>query len=59
MIREYLDLYGSITPLEAISGFGCYRLGARIWDLRKAGHEIETETDGQERYAIYRYKGTN
>ena len=54
MILEYLYLYGSITPLEAIIGLGCYRLGARIWDLRKEGFNIVTETDPAANYAIYK-----
>jgi len=32
----------SITPIQALDMFGCFRLGARIWDLRKAGYDIET-----------------
>lgn len=32
-----------ITPLEALKYAGCLRLGARIWDLRDAGHQIDTE----------------
>lgn len=31
----------SITPLEALRRYGCLRLGARIWDLRRQGHRIE------------------
>ena len=33
-ILEYLRLHGSITPMDALREFGCYRLGARIYDLR-------------------------
>lgn len=29
-----------LTPLEALERVGTLRLGARIWDLRKAGHLI-------------------
>lgn len=32
-----------ITPREAYNELGCYRLGARIYDLRCMGHNIETE----------------
>lgn len=32
-----------ITPMEALNEFDCFRLGARIWNLRKQGHNIETE----------------
>ncbi len=33
----------SLTPKEAQLRFGTMRLGARIYDLRKAGFEIEQE----------------
>lgn len=32
-----------ITPLDALEDYGCFRLGARIWDLRKDGHPIKME----------------
>lgn len=34
---------GPITPIEALDGCGCFRLGARIHELRQAGHQIATE----------------
>ncbi len=34
---------GPLTPIDALNGCGCFRLGARIYELRQAGHEIETE----------------
>ena len=40
MILDYLRQNGSITQAEAISQFGCYRLGARIWELKQRGHKI-------------------
>lgn len=33
-----------ITPLEALNRYGCFRLGARIYDLRQQGHSIKSET---------------
>jgi len=60
-VLTYLEEHGSITPMEALHEFGCYRLGARIWDLRHAGHSISTEmverrdaNGDRERYARYR-----
>lgn len=38
----YLKRYGSITGAEAFGELGIYRLSARISDLRKEGHNIET-----------------
>lgn len=42
-ILSYLKAGNSITPLDALQLFGCFRLGARIWDLRKSGVEIVME----------------
>ena len=39
-ILKYLRDFGSITPLEAMQDLGVMRLGARIYDLKKAGHPI-------------------
>lgn len=52
-IRYLLD-YGSITPLEALEAFGCFRLSAVIFDLRHEGYNIRTDiNDGKKKYAIY------
>ena len=32
-----------ITQLDALKYAGCLRLGARIYNLRDAGHDIRTE----------------
>lgn len=55
-IREHLESGRSITPLEALRLYGCFRLGARIWDLRDAGLDIETTIVevGGKRFASYR-----
>jgi len=42
-ILKYLQSGKSLTPLEALRLFGCFRLGGRIYDLKKAGHPIKTE----------------
>ncbi len=34
-----------ITALDALQHIGCFRLAARIEDLRKAGWEIETRME--------------
>lgn len=45
-----------ITPLDALERYGCFRLAARIADLRSAGHAIKTEWVERQgkRYARYR-----
>ena len=40
-ILEYLKAGNKITPLEALNMFQCFRLGGRIYDLKKLGHDIE------------------
>ena len=43
-LLQYLMAHGTITPLEAWTLLGIYRLGARIWDLKKHGYKISTKT---------------
>ena len=33
-----------LTAIEALEGCGCFRLAARIKDLRQQGHDIKTKT---------------
>jgi hypothetical protein len=40
-ILAHLKGGGTLTPLEALDKFGCFRLGARIWDLKQEGHDIQ------------------
>ncbi len=42
-ILEYLQAGNSITPLEALRLFSCFRLGARCYDLKQAGYPIRSE----------------
>ena len=44
-IKAYLLKGNKITPIKALKLFGCFRLGARIHDLRKEGLLIETRID--------------
>lgn len=39
-IARYLKAGKSLTALEALQKFGCMRLGARIYELKKAGARI-------------------
>ena len=54
-ILEHIRTYGSITPLEALNQYGCFRLGARCWDLRHDGYDIETVmiSENGKRFAKY------
>ena len=41
-ILAHLKKHGSITPMEALDMYGCFRLGARIKELREMGFNIRT-----------------
>lgn len=55
-ILAYLQGGRSITPLEALNLFGCFRLGARIAELKSKGYDITTEMvkHNGKRFASYR-----
>jgi hypothetical protein len=54
-IIRYLTKGNKLSPLEALERFGCFRLSARILELRKKGFDIKTEyvTKGKKTYAEY------
>ena len=59
-LLAYIKKHGSITPMESLMKLGIYRTAARVYDLRDAGHNIETdiiETTSGARVARYRLKG--
>lgn len=39
-ILQYMQDFGSVNPLQAMSDLGVMRLAARISDLREQGHAI-------------------
>lgn len=43
LIKGWLMNGRSLTTLEALNMFGCFRLAARISNLREEGMDIETE----------------
>ena len=43
-IRQYLEAGHRLTPLESLYSFGTLRLSARIYDLRRQGLVIDSET---------------
>ena len=59
-IEAHLKEGRSITALEALHKFNCFRLASRINDLRRQGMNIKTDTveitsDGkQKRFARYK-----
>ena len=60
-IRKYLESGKSLTGLDALYMFGCWRLPARINDLKKIGvniaptEMIEITSDGKKKH-VSRYK---
>lgn len=61
-IKKFMEDHGSITQREAITYCGCYRLGARIWDLENKKqtpviHEmIEVQNRDGSKSHIARYR---
>jgi hypothetical protein len=55
-IKNWLETGNSITPIEALNLFGCFRLGARIHDLKnKFGLNIKTEIVEQDKKRFAKY----
>ena len=42
-VLYHLQNYGPLTAIEALELFACFRLAARINDLKEAGHDIQME----------------
>jgi hypothetical protein len=60
LILEHLRAGNRITALEALDAFGCFRLAARIHELRRDGWGIQertVETRGGKRVAEYSMLG--
>ena len=57
MILAYLEKYGSITQAEAMAHIGCYRLGARIWDLKRRGIKIKRYWNTHKVRTLYHTEG--
>jgi hypothetical protein len=51
LVLKYLESRRSLTAAEAMDRFGCFRLAARICELRARGHNIVTiwETNSRTR----------
>ena len=49
----------TITPIDALTKHGCFRLAAVVFDLRQEGHNIttvsRTKSDGKGKFASYKY----
>lgn len=65
-ILEYMREFGSISQREAVNDLGCYRLSARIADLKEEGYEIGSDWETSKNrfgeavsFKKYRLKGGN
>lgn len=61
LVLEHLKTKGEINPLEALSEYGAYRLGAIIYKLKHEGYNIATRIESYKKpsgrkghYAVYR-----
>ena len=55
-ILDYLERGYSLTAIECIELFGCFRLAARVYDLRDLGYDIamvKIETPSGKRVGRY------
>ncbi len=39
-VLKYMQDFGTINPMQAIADLGVYRLGARVYDLKKREYKI-------------------
>ncbi len=55
LIKQHLEDGNTITPIDALNLFGCFRLSARIKNLRDQGMDIVTNriTKGGKTFASY------
>lgn len=41
MVLDYIAEFGSITPIDAFRDLGVTRLAAKVFELKKDGHDID------------------
>lgn len=65
LVLNHLKSGKEINPIEALNKYGCFRLGAVIFDLKKEGHSISSrlhyfknEAGKIKHYAIYKLEET-
>lgn len=57
-IKNYLLSGKSLTPIQALNKFGCFRLASRVNDLRNEGLNISTNIvyKNKKKFAEYKIK---
>lgn len=62
MVLAYLKKHKTITPMVALRKLNCFRLAARIFDLKTDGYQIttkiKTDKKNNKRWAEYMLKST-
>lgn len=41
IVLDYIEEFGSITPIDAFRDLGVTRLAAKVFELKKDGHDID------------------
>lgn len=61
LILDYMRKGNSITSIQALEMFGCFRLASRISEIKKQGVGIKTSMihNGDKHYASYRIMDNN
>jgi hypothetical protein len=56
-ILKHMEMFGSITTMEAFNELGVTRLSGRIHDLRQKGYDIESESENRygDKVRYYKY----
>lgn len=54
MVLEHLNIM-PITPIEALNLYGCFRLSAIIYKIKKMGYKIHTELVVKDRKNFAKY----
>ena len=54
-ILAHMRRYGTITPIQALNKYGCFRLAARIEEIRRV-HRVETEMIKRNGKRLARYR---
>ena len=55
-IKKYLLSRKTITPIQALNKFGCFRLAAVIYKLKNEGLKIVTEMEYSKNKQFARYR---
>lgn len=55
-IKSHLEQGRTITPIEALTLYGCFRLAARVYELRKKGMDIDMEMVQSSKKSFAKYK---